>query len=376
MSNGRRRRLQNRKLPKNLYRNRGAFRYKKPDGSFVYLNCSEKEAIQVATDANSYFASKNTSIYKIINHAPKVKPENMAKTILESYTKFKKERTKSERTWEGHQMRIKHLIKEFGNMDIATIDVKVLTDWLDAEVQSYHSWRAYKILLADFFDYAVGVGALQANHGNPARVLIKRIKPAKVRKRLTLEQFNAIYNEADDWLQIAMDIALQTALRLGDIIRLMFEHCDDEHLYVTPNKTQDITDPVHLKIKMGSNLKATISRARSSGIASPFIVHRRPKHTNADIRKRKVHWTQVNQQYVSHAFNDAREKTGLFNTYKKGEAPTFHEIRALSSHLYKAKGRELESVQLLMGHNSQVMTEMYQSGHGIEYAETWADLDI
>lgn len=377
MARGRKRRTINRKYPKNLYRDRSSFKYRNPiTGKFSGLGTDEAKAIETANAANLYFASQHPGIDLILNKTNRISKTSISfSELIDEFYIYKKQMSKSENTLRETNYKLNNYRRDFGDVPIVEADVRFLTEWLE-KFDSYESWRKHKILLSELFDFAVGKGYLDANFGNPARVLLKRQKPPKVRKRLKLDEYFDILNNAPAWLQNAMEISLQTTLRLGDVLSLRFDQIQDGYLFVTPSKTKDLPDSINLKIKIGPELAETIKKARNSGIVSPFIIHRRPKSIQAKHRKNKDHWTQVNPNYVSKEFATARDKSGLFEKYKTGEAPTFHEIRALSAHMYKLQGRDKGSVQILMGHHSEVMTEMYQSGHGIEYVETWAQLNI
>jgi hypothetical protein len=80
-----------------------------------------------------------------------------------------------------------------------------------------------------------------------------------------------------------------------------------------------------------------------------------------------THPAQVMPEYASKAFARAREQamanTDLFKNLRPEQLPTFHEIRALASHLYARAGFETESVQNLMAHTDPDMTRAYQRGH-------------
>lgn len=60
--------------------------------------------------------------------------------------------------------------------------------------------------------------------------------------------------------------------------------------------------------------------------------------------------------------------------WKDEELPGFHEVRALSLHLYKKAGKD---GQKIAGHASEGMTKNYQRDHAeIIWAEAVPDLDI
>jgi integrase len=54
------------------------------------------------------------------------------------------------------------------------------------------------------------------------------------------------------------------------------------------------------------------------------------------------------------------------------QRPTFHEIRGLSSHLYKQAGYKISAVQELMAHTDEKMTRHYQAGHETH----WTEIDL
>jgi hypothetical protein len=70
-------------------------------------------------------------------------------------------------------------------------------------------------------------------------------------------------------------------------------------------------------------------------------VHRKPdrlKQKQAQAQT-KGHWTKVEEWYLTRAFKDAREAAECYKGWKEEEMPGFHEVRALSLHLYKKAGK-------------------------------------
>lgn len=69
-----------------------------------------------------------------------------------------------------------------------------------------------------------------------------------------------------------------------------------------------------------------------------------------------------------------REAAGCYADWKEEEQPGFHEIRALSLHLYKKAGKD---GQKIAGHASEEMTKNYQRDHAeVVWSEAVPDLDI
>jgi integrase len=79
----------------------------------------------------------------------------------------------------------------------------------------------------------------------------------------------------------------------------------------------------------------------------------------------KPHWTYVNPQYVSKAFELARDaaldKHGQhrYAHLTPAQRPTFHEIRGLGARLCRSQGIPEQAIQALMTHASKRTTQIY-----------------
>ncbi|MGI4836385.1 MAG: hypothetical protein ACRYF9_02060 [Janthinobacterium lividum] len=75
---------------------------------------------------------------------------------------------------------------------------------------------------------------------------------------------------------------------------------------------------------------------------------------------------------MTRALKDARVAAGCYKGWKEEELPGFHEVRALSLHLYKRAGKD---GQKIAGHASEEMTRNYQRDHAdvvwSEVERTW-----
>lgn len=108
--------------------------------------------------------------------------------------------------------------------------------------------------------------------------------------------------------------------------------------------------------------------------SSPFLIHRRPERKRQKQAEQKEHWTKVEERYLTRAFKDARDAAGCYSGWSEEEMPGFHEIRALSLHLYKKAGKD---GQKIAGHASEEMTRNYQRDHAdVVWSEAVPDLDI
>lgn len=229
-------------------------------------------------------------------------------------------------------------------------------------------------LLIEIFEVAMSKGICQFN---PAAATLRKTQQKKARKRHTLEGLAAVRAVADTWLQNAIDLSMLTTQRRIDIVKMKWSDIYDGYLHVAHEKTTDeLEDDFdvgegsgYVRIKVDSELQAVLDRCKDD-VISPFIIHRVPKRRGVQSTKEeKEHWTQVTKSYLSASFREAIIKSNAYPKYKSEEAPTFHEIRALSIFMHKKIGKNAKE---LAGHTTQKMTDRYASGHEI----IWNDVDV
>ncbi len=200
----------------------------------------------------------------------------------------------------------------------------------------------------------------------------RRFQHERKRARLTKEVYAAIWDQAEPWLRLAMDLSLVTLLRRDDVVSLKFSDVHDGFLWVVPQKTEGST-LVKLKIRVGDELAAFLSQARDA-VLSPYVVHRLPDRARPSDKRaaaRQNH-TQVMPEQVTRAFQDARKEAGVGGD----NPPSFHEIRSLGGALMRDAGCATEDVQALMGHASKSMTEHYLEGHDTPWTEVHGNSSI
>jgi integrase len=94
-------------------------------------------------------------------------------------------------------------------------------------------------------------------------------------KRHTIEGLKAIRAKSPMWLKNAIDLALITAQRRGDILNIRFEDIKDGYLYVIQSKTEKASDARWIRFTMTPQPNELIIRCRSDGVLSPYLIHRR-----------------------------------------------------------------------------------------------------
>lgn len=369
----RRRLSKNRDLPENLYDTRvngvTYFRYRHPvTGVFHGMGSNKAEAAAAARQLNGILQAETSLVGQVMG--------NDCQNINHLITRFQKEYIPSRKlapsTLQNTNYRLGRIGRDIGRRQIDQVDVQAIAEYLDDNFQR-DSYVKHRAALIELFRFAIMKGLYPAEWGNPAETTYAKTGYGKARKRLTLEQFRKIHKAAPAWLQIAMEIALVTLQGRAEVIGMRFDDYQNQTIRVVRQKISQ-HEHSHLEIHC-PELDSILRRARLSGIASPYIVHRWP------VRKKKAegrdHWTKLTPNHFTEQFRTYRDQSGACDHLPRDQRPTFHEIRALGSWLYKQAGYDNETyIQPLMAHADEKMTELYQKGHQQEWVRVEAGLKL
>jgi integrase len=354
----------NKGLPANLYfdARRSTYRYRRPtDGKWFQFGADRGRAIDAAQQLNLTFLRGGDLVSAVLGEHS----VTLGSFLNDYESKVLPQRELAKATLDLYKVRFKQIRAVLEEKAIDQITIRMVAEFL--EPLTARAANQARALLADVFTHAAAKGLCP---DNPAASTIPKIEK-KQRKRHTVEGLAAIRNTSPLWLQNAIDIGLLTAQRRGDILDMKFEDARDGFLYVVQNKTAKAADAGWLKIKITPQLQAVLTRCRDD-VLSPYLIHRRPERKKK--REGKDHWTKVDERFLTRTFKDARDACGCYKGWKEEEMPGFHEIRALSLHLYKRAGKD---GQKIAGHASEEMTRNYQRDHAdVVWSEVEADLDI
>jgi hypothetical protein len=264
-------------------------------------------------------------------------------------------------------------MRELGRYTLLGVSRKVLQSlWTGLGPHAYHRHRVFWIHL---FRYAMSQNrTIQQNEAEHTLTAPSR---QRRRGRLTLEQFQAIREHAPRDLQIAMDVALYSLQRRGDLVRMLREDVDRSAepwvLRVAPRKVRKLEVRLRIQAPAGSKLRGALEAAlrlpAELGVVTPALLAHQPRRQRQ--ARERVHVYAWTEGALSRAFQAARDATGLWEDVPAEERPTFHSLRALGAWLYREAGFSEEQVQAIAGHQSSDMTRAYQDGHG----EVWQDVE-
>lgn len=154
------------------------------------------------------------------------------------------------------------------------------------------------------------------------------------------------------WVPLLLDLALVTAQRRADLIKMQFSDVRNEHLHITQQKTgARIALPLDLRLDAANlELGGVIERCKKYG------------SVESDYLLRKSNGEPLSADYVSSLFGKIRTWAEISGDSERPNPPTLHEIRSLSERMYREQGI---NTQILLGHKSRSMTDMYNDDRGL-----------
>lgn len=224
--------------------------------------------------------------------------------------------------------------------------------------------------------YLCDMSAMETNFAESKK---RKPKDKKQRQRLTANDFNKILLNAELWLKTAMTLSIQTTHAVNEISIAKYKDCE---WFSTPIIENGLTvygvlrihrqkvkdkEASRVAIPITKKIKAIIEKSRTDNIASPYIIHKildRRKGSAKNI----THKTQLDSVYISRAFSALRDELSILSDLPKEKRPTFHEIRALSIHLYDEIGHD---AQARAAHTDSESTKVYKKDH-VEWVEIQA----
>lgn len=217
--------------------------------------------------------------------------------------------------------------------------------------------------LKDVYVEAIANG--QAESSPAAHV--KRPKAPGLRKRLTLETWQAMLAAAQAgpqrWVPAMLLLALATGQRRADLAKMRFDDVVDGHLRVEQQKKARKLIGARVAIPLSLHLNAT------GMTLGEVIEHCRGIGAAGDTLLRKAGGGPIEMSSLSARFRELIVKVCGPDAYKQYEWPSLHEVRSLSARTYIAEGMAPVTVQTLLGHKDAEMTAVYLNDRGLTDGE-------
>lgn len=256
------------------------------------------------------------------------------RTIREVFERYRLEvlPRKAPKTQRNQSYMFPVLEAVFGDMAPETIKPKHVYEYLSRRGRKALTSANKEIsLLSHCLTKAVQWGLIDEN---PCRhVRRDEYRPRPRDRYVTDAEFEAVHKLASERVQIAMDLAVLTGLRRGDILALTLDSVTEEGLLVHTSKTRQA-----LLIEWTNELRAVMKRAKT---LEPRV-------------RRPLLCTLAGNAYSGDGFSAMWQRTIRKAIEKKQiERPfTFHDLRAKS-----ASDDELAVASERLGHTSQALTK-------------------
>ncbi len=357
---GRKRLAKNKGFPPNLYQN--------PAGYFYYKNPATKQQKGLGRDRAHAFSEARAANAVLAAAKPSSladwvagKTEYTLAEWLPVYRALWMEKVEPRQaTLTASDMYLRRLAEcEFAGRRLSEVSTLMVAQYLEAykAERGAPSANQLRSKLSDVFRWAETQGLIEAGR-NPVTAT-RRHKAVVARERMSFEQFLAVRDLAPVWLRNAMNLALVTGQRRGDVVSLKFTDWKDGRLHVAQGKSGGKTrlalDGSIAIAKLGMSVADVVKQCRDE-VASPYLVHH-IRHNGREKPGRKVH-----EDLVTDAFATARDAAGIVP--KEGRTPiTFHEIRSLAERLYREQFGAAFAQEIL-GHKSAEMTARYDDLRG------------
>jgi len=351
----RQRKASNRPLPPNVRERDGYYTYRNPkDGVEYGLGRNTRDAISQAIEANMQLAGQIVRP-RLVDRLTGEESRTWGKWCDE-FEKLLGERdsaANTKRTRKSYLGRLRRTFPE--GSPAASIDTLMCSDALK-EIKAEGKARtaqAFRSFLIDCFDRMIAAGWRK---DNPARVTDEVTVKVK-RARLPFIAFMGLYERTKTvWLRNAMALALVSGQAREDCAYAEFSDFHDGCWWNERGKTgARIMLPLELRLTcFGMSLEDVLRQCRMTGIVSRYPIHQTERKKGAVVGK-KMHVDKITR-----IFSAELAKLGIDWGGKK--SPTFHEIRSLSSRLYKEQGDV--NPQELLGHKNARTTAVYTDGRG------------
>ena len=165
---------------------------------------------------------------------------------------------------------LRHLDDVFGYLEPQQVKPRHVVDFLNVKTGKVHRNRMVMVL-SSIFKRAMGSWCIELDLVNPC--VVARRHPTKPRTRyVTDEEFQGFRATAPASVQIAMDLALLTGQRQGDILALRWDQIHDGEIWIDQGKSGGERK---LAIVISPALEAVLTRARALEPQLPreYVVH-------------------------------------------------------------------------------------------------------
>lgn len=228
--------------------------------------------------------------------------------------------SKGARTQKDYARHIKVLRRVFGHRDPNDVQQRDIGRFLDVEKGKIQRNRQVAVFSAV---YSKIVGRWYLARVNPC-IGVERNESKRRDRYITNEEFDLIRARMPAVVQIAMDLALITGQRQGDLLALRWEHVAPNGISFRQSKTGK-----RLRVALSDELNKVLDRARKMKPDLPReYVLRTSKGRRYTSEGFRALWQRRMRKILKGYYRKPRGKERIWHDPVIKERLTFHDIRA------------------------------------------------
>jgi len=297
-----------------------------------YLDYSDAgKRIQRVCKRASSFEDADHELRRVVSKEPEKKRAAFcifADEYLEDYAKPTK------KSWKADKVRLNKLKKHFKEMDLRQVtpmEIERFRSSLLTAGKKKSTTNRYLALLKRMFNLAIEEGYMESN---PARKVRMFSEADNLKERiLTDEEEQCLINSCCNHMRDIVTFALNTGMRLGEILNLKWANVDMKSGIIKVVFTKSGKTRI---VPMNQKLREMLSRPRKRGEEYVF--------TNPDSGNR---FKETKRSF----------KTGCRKA--KIEGLRFHDLRHTFASRLVRNGVDVGTLRKLLGHSSLLITQRY-----------------
>jgi integrase len=224
------------------------------------------------------------------------------------------------RTQKDYARTLVTLDEHFGSKLPDDVKPRDIGMFLDVKTGKIHRNRQVAVLSAVF---TKAVGRWYLADRNPC-LHVERNDQHRRSRYVTDEEYKIVYDAMPAKLQIAMDLALLTGQRQGDLLELRWKDVSEDGVYFQQNKTGK-----KLLVGLSEALSAVLERARRLNPAEPkeYVIRRGDglRYTPEGFR---APWQRRTRRLVTGYWRKKKGQLKVWIEPRLKERYTFHDLRA------------------------------------------------
>jgi len=240
------------------------------------------------------------------------------------------------KSWRTDRSRMEALVNYFNDTDLSKIAPSTIQRFMalrQKEGNSKSTVNRYLALLKKMLNIAIEEGYLE--HNPVTKIKFYSEKDNLKERILSEEEEKRLMDESPDHLKSIITVALQTGMRLGEILNLEWEQIDFQDQSILVEKTKSGRSRT---IPINPLLFKELQKLRSDNGQSPYVF------PNPETGKPLT--------TVKTSFTGACRRAGI-------EGLRFHDLRHTFGSRLVQKGTDIETVRSLLGHSSITITQRY-----------------